>query len=163
MSVVRHSPIFEHSATMVFENFGEGRIEKLLYHFSLQFLRRAVILCRAVLPHAFPTPIFEDANESGYVRLLALLGIPPLSDLPYHDTLQNALSGWSAHYVHAHALSQVNCGVFLDYPLTYKLARLPLVLDSLFTRYDNALTCMNCETHPVDTAICLICGMTVCM
>ena len=45
MSIVRHSPIFEHTATMVFENFGEARIERLLYIYSLQFLRRAAILC----------------------------------------------------------------------------------------------------------------------
>jgi len=163
MSIVRHSPIFEHTATMVFENFGEARIEKLLYIFSLQFLRRAVILCRAVLPHAFPTLEFVDPNESEYIRLLAIFNIPPLSDLPYHDTLQNALSGWCAHYGHAHVSSQINCGIFLDYPLTYKLARLPLVLDSLFNRLESALVCMNCETHPLDAAICLICGTTVCM
>jgi E3 ubiquitin-protein ligase UBR1 len=163
MSIVRHSPIFEHTATMVFENFGEARIEKLLYIFSLQFLRRAAILCRAVLPDAFPTLEFVNPDECEYIRLLAIFNIPPLSDLPHHDTLQNALSGWCAHYGHAHASSQINCGIFLDYPLVYKLARLPLVLDSLFNRLESALTCMNCETHPVDAAICLICGTTVCM
>jgi len=163
MSVVRHSPIFEHTATLAFDNFGEARIEKLLYTFSLQFLRRAAILCRAVLPLAFPTPVFVNPNESEYLRLLAALGIPPLADLPYHDTLQNALSGWCAHYGHAHTSSQINCGVFLDYPITYKLARLPLVLDSLFNRQDHALRCINCETFPVDAAICLICGTTVCL
>ena len=37
---------------------------------------------------------FVNPNESEYIRLLAIFNIPPLSDLPYHDTLQNALSGW---------------------------------------------------------------------
>jgi E3 ubiquitin-protein ligase UBR1 len=163
MSIVRHSPIFEHTATMVFDNFGEARVEKLLYIFSLQFLRRAALLCRAVLPLAFPTLEFVNPDECEYIRLLAIFNIPPLSDLRDHDTLQNALSGWCAHFGHAHASSQINCGIFLDYPLTYKLARLPLVLDSLFNRLESALICMNCETHPVDAAICLICGTTVCM
>ncbi len=163
LSVARHSPIFEHTATLALENFGATRIEKLLYTFSLQFLRRAAIVCRAVLPLAFPTPAFSNPDECEYVRLLALLGIPPLSDLPYHDTLLNALSGWCAHYGHAHASSLVNCGIFLDCPIIYRVARLPLVLDSLFNRQDNALMCMNCETFPVDAAICLICGTTVCM
>jgi len=36
MSVVRHSPVFEHTATLVFETFGEARIEKLLYAFTLR-------------------------------------------------------------------------------------------------------------------------------
>lgn len=164
MSVVRHSPVFEHTATLAFETFGEARIEKLLYAFTLPFLRRAAILCRAVLPHAFPTPDFgTSSNACEYNRLLAMLEIPPLSDLPRQDTLQNALSGWCAHYGHSHAASQLNCGVLLDYPGIYRLARLPLVLDSLFNRQDKALMCSTCETFPVDAAICLTCGTTVCL
>ena len=31
MSVVRHSPVFEHAAELAFQAFGEARIEKLLY------------------------------------------------------------------------------------------------------------------------------------
>lgn len=163
MSVVRHSPVFEHTATLAFETFGEARVEKLLYAFTLPFLRKAAILCRAVLPHAFPTPQFGSREPSEYSRLLAMLGIPPLSDLPNQDTLQNALSGWCGHYGHSHAASQLNCGVVLDFPAVYRLARLPLVLDSLFGQQDKALTCHRCHTIPVDAAICLICGTTCCM
>ncbi|KDR68822.1 hypothetical protein GALMADRAFT_1032198 [Galerina marginata CBS 339.88] len=163
MSVVRHSPVFEHTATMAFDTFGEARIEKLLYAFTLPFLRKAAILCRSVLPLAFPTPNFGNSDICEYNRLLTMLGIPPLSDLPHQDTLQNALSGWCAHYGHSHSAAQLNCGVLLDYPVTYRLARLPLVLDSLFNRQDKALMCMNCETFAVDAAICLICGTTVCL
>ena len=162
MSVVRHSPVFEHTATIAFEIFGEARIEKLMYAFTLPFLRRAAILCRSVLPSSFPTPIFES-DVCEYTRLLAMLDIPPLSDLPRQDTLQNALSGWCAHYGHSHASAQLNCGVLLDYPAIYRLARLPLVLDSLFNRQDKALMCTNCNTFAVDAAICLICGTTVCL
>ncbi|OBZ78672.1 E3 ubiquitin-protein ligase ubr1 [Grifola frondosa] len=60
MSVVRHSPVFEQAADMVIQSFGEARIEKLLYTFTLPFLRRAAILCRAVMPSAFPSPASED-------------------------------------------------------------------------------------------------------
>ncbi|KAF7295603.1 E3 ubiquitin-protein ligase [Mycena indigotica] len=164
MSVVRHSPVFEHTATLVFETFGEARIEKLLYTFTLPFLRRAAILCRSVLPASFPTPS-ASSDVCEYNRLLTLLNIPALSDLPNQDTLQNALSGWCAHYGHSHAASQLNCGVVLDYPATYKLARLPLVLDNLFGvgQQERALTCSRCLTMPVDAAICLLCGTTVCM
>jgi len=163
MSVVRHSPVFEHTATIAFDTFGENRIEKLLYVFTLPFLRKAAILCRAILPFAFPTPTFASDDVCEYKRLLVMLGIPPLSDLPRQDTLQNALSGWCAHYGHSHTASQLNCGVLLDYPVVYRLARLPLVLDSLFNRQDKALMCTNCQTFPVDAAICLICGSTVCL
>ncbi|KAF7365509.1 E3 ubiquitin-protein ligase [Mycena venus] len=163
MSVVRHSPVFEHTATLVFETFGEARIEKLLYAFTLPFLRRAAILCRSVLPSCFPTPPSPGGDVCEYNRLLTLLNVPALSDLPNQDTLQNALSGWCAHYGHSHAASQLNCGVILDFPSMYRLARLPLVLDNLFGAQDRALTCQRCTTVPVDAAICLLCGTTVCM
>ncbi|KAG6810828.1 hypothetical protein H0H92_010152 [Tricholoma furcatifolium] len=152
MSVVRHSPVFEHTATLAFETFGDARIEKLLYAYTLPFLRKASILCRAILPSAFPTPQSKP-DEPEYNRLLTMLGIPPLSSLPYHDTLQNALSGWCAHHGHSHAASQLNCGVTLDLPLVYRMARLPLVLDDLFGQRDKALTCLRCNTLPNDAAI----------
>jgi E3 ubiquitin-protein ligase UBR1 len=164
MSVVRHSPVFEHTATLVFETFGEARIEKLLYAFTLPFLRRATILCRAILPACFPTPPSASGSaQCEYNRLLTMLGVPALSDLPNQDTLQNALSGWCAHYGHSHAASQLNCGVVLDFPAVFRLARLPLVLDNLFGEQDRALTCQRCNTVPLDAAICLLCGTTCCM
>ncbi|KAG6332078.1 hypothetical protein ID866_7016 [Astraeus odoratus] len=93
MSVVRHSPVFEHTATLVFETFGEGRIEKMLYAFTLPFLRRAAVLCRSVLPNIFSTLSSLSSQDNEYKRLLTFLNLPPLSDLPNQDTLQNALSG----------------------------------------------------------------------
>jgi E3 ubiquitin-protein ligase UBR1 len=162
MSVVRHSPLFEHTATLAFETFGEARIEKLLYAFTLPFLRRAALLCRAVLPNAFPTPP-SAPGTCEYSRLLTMLGIPPLSDLPNQDTLQNALSGWCAHYGHTHNMSQLNCGVMLDYPGVYRLARLPLALDTLFTFPEKFLTCERCNTVSNDPGVCLICGTVVCV
>lgn len=162
MSVIRPSPVFEHAAEVAFQAYGDAKIEKLLYTFTLPFLRRAAILCRAVLPSAFPTlPASDDLCE--YRRLLKMLDIPPLSDLPNQDTLQNALSGWCAHYGHSPAASQLNCGVTLDYPITYHIAKLPLVLDSLFNDQEKNLTCPRCKTVPQDAAICLICGVTCCM
>ncbi|KAF8957057.1 hypothetical protein BDZ97DRAFT_1954955 [Flammula alnicola] len=134
MSVVRHSPVFEHTATLAFDTFGEARIEKLLYAFTLPFLRRAAILCRAVLPLAFPTPNFGGNDVCEYNRLLVMLDIPPY-------TLQNALSGWCAHYGHSHSASHSTAAFSWISPLM----------------------CMNCETFPIDAAICLICGTTVCL
>ncbi|KIY52668.1 hypothetical protein FISHEDRAFT_34734 [Fistulina hepatica ATCC 64428] len=163
MSVVRHSPVFEHTATIVFETLGEARIERLLYAFTLPFLRHAVILCNAALPSLFATeaPVEDDACE--YARLLAKLRLPPLSDLPNQDTLQNALSGWCAHYGHAHAAAQIDCLVSLDSPVVYRLAHLPTVLDTLFAAPERAMTCDRCGTVPADLAICMFCGIVCCM
>ncbi|EIW86012.1 hypothetical protein CONPUDRAFT_94286 [Coniophora puteana RWD-64-598 SS2] len=168
MSVVRHSPIFDHNAMLVFETFGEARIEKMLYAYTLPFLRRAALLCRAVAPNVFPTPTAGDAMSGAsneYERLLSVLGIPPLADLPNQDTLQNALSGWCAHYGHSHAASQLNCGVVLDYAGVYQLASLPTVLDDLFSGSgrERLMKCQRCGTVPADAVICLICGAACCM
>ena len=166
MSVVRHSPVFEHTATLVFDMFGEARIEKPSYVFTLPFLRRAAILCRSVLPNAFATPSSGPGTEGSnneYRQLLMLLHIPPLSDLPNQDTLQNALSGWCAHYGHSHTASQLNCGVVLDYVAVYRPARLPIVLDNPFNGREKVMRSTRCNTVPTDPAICLICGTTCCM
>ena len=161
VSVVRHSPVFEQAADAVFLSFGEARIEQLLYTFTLPFLRRALILCRAALPNAFLSPAdLDDVCE--YSRLLKILEIPPLADLPNQDTIQNALSGWCAHYGHSQAASQLNCGVMLEYPLVYRLARLPLILDHLYLDQDKTMVCARCKTVPLDAAICLFCRTTCC-
>ncbi|KAI9059537.1 hypothetical protein FKP32DRAFT_1596096 [Trametes sanguinea] len=162
MSVVRHSPIFEQAAESVLLSFGESRIEQLLYAFTLPFLRRALILCRATYPNAFATPSDLDESMCEYRRLIKILDIPPLAQLPTQDTIQNALSGWCAHYGHSHAASQLNCGVMLEYASVYRLARLPLVLDHLYLDQDKTMTCARCKTVPLDAAICLFCGTTVC-
>ena len=161
MSVIRPSPVFEHAAEVAFQAFGDARIERLLYTFTLPFLRRAAVLCRAILPDDFPSPaMLDDACE--YRRLLKMLDIPPLSDLPNQDTLQNALSGWCAHYGHSPAASQLNCGVALDYPLVYHTVKLPLILDTLFLEQEKTMVCPRCKSVPQDAAICLLCGTTVC-
>ncbi|TFY79159.1 hypothetical protein EWM64_g4852 [Hericium alpestre] len=160
-SVVRHSPVVEHASEIVFSTYGEARVEKLMYNFTLPFLRRAAILCRSVLPSAFPTPL-DSSDDCEYSRLLTMLGIPPLADLPNQDTLQTSLAGWCSHYGHSHAASQLNCGIVLESPTIYRIARLPILLDSLFGDKDKALTCQRCKTVPLDAAICLICGTTVC-
>jgi E3 ubiquitin-protein ligase UBR1 len=105
MSVVHHSPAFKHTATLAFETFGEARIEKLLYAYTLPFRRRAAILCRSKYSaFSFPPPNLEAGSFAD--RTGGHLGVHPLSDLPNQDALQNALSGWCAHcYGHSHAAS----------------------------------------------------------
>lgn len=161
MSVIRPSPVFEHAAEVAFQAFGDARIERMLYTLTLPFLRRAAILCRTMMPSAFPTPDLPD-DMSEYKRLLLMLDIPPLSDLPSQDTLQNALSGWCAHYGHSPLASQLNCGVTLEYPLVYDIVKLPTILDTLFLEQEKNMTCPRCKTVPQDAAICLLCGTILC-
>ena len=163
MSVVRQSPVIEHTAEIVYDSFGDGRMEKLLYSFTLPFLRRAAVLCRAMLPGQFPTPNGGAGDIDEYSRLLRLLGIPPLSELPTHDTLKTLLFGWCSHYGQSHAASQLNCGVSLEYCSIYRIVELPLVLDTLFGEEDRVTVCRRCKTVAVDAAVCLACGAVCCM
>lgn len=163
MSVVRQSPVIEHTAEVVLDAYGDARIEKLIYTLTLPFLRRAAILCRAMLPGAFPSPNFGPDEPDEYGRLLTMLGIPKLVDLPNQDTLKTLLYGWCSHYGQSHAASQLNCGVVLEYSSIYRIAELPLVLDSIFADEDKLLVCKRCKTSPADAAVCLICGTLVCM
>ncbi|VDB86546.1 unnamed protein product [Peniophora sp. CBMAI 1063] len=162
-SVVRHSPIIEHASEIVFSTYGDARVEKLMYNFTLPFLRRAAILCHSVMPSDFPA-VQGDVGGCEYSRLLTLLGIPPLSDLPNQETLQTILSGWCGHYGHSPSPgNQVsNCGITLELPTVYRIARLPVILDSLFAEQEKTLTCKRCGTVPAEAAICLICGTAVC-
>lgn len=161
MSVVRHSPLLEHTAELVLETFGEQRFAKLLYSYTLPFLRRAALLRKAILPSSFAS-IPPDDRFDEYQRLLHWLGIPPLVDLSNYDTIQNALSGWCAHYGVLNANHPLECAIPLDYPCMYRLAQLPYCLDDLFGFEDDAMICSRCETVPQEAAICLICGTTVC-
>ena len=161
MSVVRHSPLLEHTAELVLETYGEQRFAKLLYSYSLPFLRRAALLRKAILPSSLSsTP--PDGCFDEYQRLLHWLGIPPLVELSNYDTIQNALSGWCAHYGVLHANHPLECAISLDYPCMYRLAQLPNCLDDLFSLENEATICPRCETVPQDAAICMICGATVC-
>ena len=117
-----------------------------MYAFTL----RAAILCGFVSPSSFPTPIFD--STSSYARYPS-----PLRSCSSRH-LTECSSGWCAHYGHSHASAQLNCGILPDCP-----ARLLLVLVSLFNRQNKALMCVNRNTFPVDAAICLICGTTVCL
>lgn len=161
MSVVRHSNILEHTAELVLEAFGEERFAKLLYNYSLLFLRKAVLLRKAVHPASL-SPVPSDENMDEYNRLLHVLGIPPLAELSNYDTIQNALSGWCAHYGFMHGSHPLDCNIPLEYPTMYHLAQLPSYLDDLFGHKIPEMTCTRCNTAPADPAICLICGSTVC-
>ncbi|GJJ13832.1 hypothetical protein Clacol_008089 [Clathrus columnatus] len=161
MSVVRHSNLLEHTAELVLEAFGEERFAKLLYNYSLPFLRKAVLLRKAVHPLSLSaTPVDDNLDEYG--RLLHVLGIPPLAELSNYDTIQNALSGWCAHYGFMHGSHPLDCNIPLEYPIIYHLAQLPPYLDDLFGYKNTEMVCTRCDSVPTDPAICLICGATVC-
>lgn len=159
-SVARHSPLLEQAAEYVLTALTEVRFGRLLYAHSLPFLRRAAILKRATATTVLPT--LDPLNEPDeYLRLLDLLQIPPLRDLPQHECILNALGGWSAHFGLFHQMTPAEATIKLEYPGLYRLTQLPYALDTLIDD-GNALVCKRCLTTPTDAAICMLCGTVCC-
>ncbi|KDQ17558.1 hypothetical protein BOTBODRAFT_185706 [Botryobasidium botryosum FD-172 SS1] len=157
-SVARHAPQLDQVVEYILSALTEARFERLLYAHSLPFLRRAAILKRAITTTTLPTP--SPTNEPDeYVRLLDLLEIPPLRDLAQHESILNALGGWSAHFGHAYSPAQAT--IKLEYTGSYNLTQLPYALDSLIDE-GTALVCKRCNTAPTDAAICMLCGAICC-
>ncbi|KAG8874612.1 hypothetical protein FRB97_005779 [Tulasnella sp. 331] len=162
LSVCRHYPELERKAGNVLRIWGEGRFQRLLYAHTLPFLRKTLLLTRAMLPPlavAAPDPSLPE-----YSRLLHLLNIPALADiaLPQQESLRTALSSWCKHFGGKYAQSRETILPYLDVPGVHQLARLPAILDSIIASSPNTLVCQRCETIPNDPAICLICGTVCC-
>lgn len=159
LSVTRHSPALEQSAEAALRTpSAVARFGRLLYSFTLPFLRRAAILSRA----AVASPLQEtSADIAEYERLLHALQIPPPTELDQYESLLGALTGWSSHYGKLHALSVMDCTLVLDFPGIHRFADLPRALDSLFAN-EKTLLCHRCNTVPVDAAICMLCGTVCC-
>jgi E3 ubiquitin-protein ligase UBR1 len=160
MSVARHSPELERFAAQILRAHSD-KFEKLVYTFTLPFLRQAAILTRAVTAIPLSHPISANFDATEYERLMDILHIPLLSQLPQHESLQTVLAGWSSTYGVLHSLSVIDCSISLEMPTVYRMAQLPRALDSLFTN-PHALFCHRCRTIPTDAAICMFCGTVCC-
>lgn len=161
-SAARHSPALDRSADRVLAIFGEGRLEQLLYSYTLPALRALLIFTHSVCPWAI-TPLHVGELElTEYERCLKMLSIPAPSELHSHESIQVLLAGWCTHFGQFYAISPNECIFKLEYPGVYYLSYLPPILDLMWQGNDAGLTCMRCNTIPADPAICLICGTLVC-
>ena len=158
--IARHSHSLERAAEQVLRAHGPY-FTKLVATFTLPFLRRAVILIRAV--NVVPLQPVSSAKKSSseFMRLLELLQIPPLSDLSSNEGLQGVLSGWCSVYGALYTRSVMDCSISLEVPFVYHLAHLPYALDTLFSD-EKTLLCHRCNTVPGDAAICMFCGTICC-
>ncbi|KAH7103274.1 hypothetical protein BKA62DRAFT_636830 [Auriculariales sp. MPI-PUGE-AT-0066] len=158
-SVARHSPTLDHTAQVIMTALGAENVNKYIYLHTLPFLRRAVMLIRALVPAALRPVISPQAGE--YTRMLEALGIPAVSQLSTQEGLQNILVGWCAHYGYQYNPSPLEYTIHLEYPHVYNLIQLPAALDTLFVQ-EKTMVCPRCKTVPNDLAVCLICGTICC-
>jgi E3 ubiquitin-protein ligase UBR1 len=175
-----HSRILQFEVTEFLLCLPDDLLARLLYAYTLPFLRRAAILHQVVKSNQpAQSSLLTDSTDgsappptaSEYSRLLHRLHIPsPACSLsPSHgatlpapmsaisDTTSSYLKQFSAFYGPRSPSSLVRLG----YPSIYELAALPVTLEGVFERYGRWV-CPNCQTVPTSTAICLFCGEGVC-
>ena len=147
---------------------------KLLYAYTLPFLRRAAIIHRArfFTPSASPS---SSSTATEMSRLLHDLGIlPPSAALSTADTnAQDGRASIQRHLLACRAaipdrnsasqgmLDNTDEALQLEHPVIYELIGLPAQLDTL-TAVSLQRKCRNCNRVPAEPALCLCCGEMVC-
>lgn len=135
-------------------------LAKVLYSFTLPFLRRAAIVYYAV-NDAYPVtnPDYIVSTGSEYNRLLSLMGIPrPRETLANpHSTETPIVARWLTQWA-----MQGRILPPLEYPGTYELIRLPEAYEVAAIRYASR-RCDVCGIRPSYPALCLFCGKLVCL
>lgn len=135
-------------------------LAKVLYSFTLPFLRRAAIVYYAV-NNAYPVtnPDYILSTGSEYNRLLSLLGIPrPRETLANpHSTETPIVARWLTQWA-----MQGRILPPLEYPGTYELMRLPEAYEVAAIKFAGR-RCDNCGIRPSYPALCLFCGKLVCL
>lgn len=156
-------------------------LARLLYAFTLPFLRRAALLHRVVKSNSAPTSNLlglgaaaDDASaaQGEYRRLLAQLHIPsPAATLsppagkevePFAGAISDTVSSYLKQYSACYGPRSQSSFVQLEYPSVYQLARLPQSLEGVFATYGRK-ECATCQTIPSAMAVCLFCGEGVCV
>lgn len=137
----------------------DDMLAKILYSFTLPFLRRAAIVYYAV-NNAYPvTNPDYIVGGSEYTRLLSLLGIPsPRETLANpHSTETPIIARWLTQWA-----MQGRILPPLEYPGTYELMRLPSAYEVAAIRFAGR-RCDVCGIRPSYPALCLFCGKLVCL
>jgi E3 ubiquitin-protein ligase UBR1 len=161
MTMFRHSPQLHHEAASVLSVLTDGQISRLIYTFTLPFLRRCGIIKQVVGTTGFPPATAEsDPTVCEYTRLLATLGIPPprpsLTDPNSNTSLM--ISTWLQPW----STTPPSLLPSLEFPGIYELYRLPRSLEDIL-RAVIGRRCANCGREPSAMGICYICGEVVCL
>lgn len=157
-------------STVLLPQLDDLTLGKLLYSYTLPFLRRAAILHRVVFTST-DSPFPDDSSSSEFSRLLNKLGIlEPAYALASISTASDPLKdGRRAIQAHLAALlPDGTTGPALsamdtppEHPTIYELLGLPLQLDTL-TAISLTRECERCHQVPTEPALCLLCGEIVC-
>jgi len=152
-----------------FEVVGDLVLARLLRAYLLPFFRKLTIFLYArfgVSPKfAVNTNISQDATE--FDRLREYLHLPTIGELIL--SLQNSpvlsavVTGW-LHDLRDDPLQRresTSSHVTLNHPAIFNLIELPQQL-GLLMEESSRRVCCNCNSVPLDPALCLLCGAFVC-
>ena len=157
-SVIRNAGPFT-DAEVVLSLITDEELSKLLYTYTLPFLRRASIIYYAVT-NTYPQPIPKpELDLCEYSRLLSLLAIPhPRETLQNPSSTETPIVGrWITQWT-----MQGRYVPSLEYPGTYELVRLPEKWETMVLFYLDK-KCTVCNSKPTFPAVCLFCGKLVCL
>ena len=145
----------------VLKSVPDALLSKMLYMYTLPFVRRATIIFYSV-HGCYPVQQPEDIITEGceYDRLGSLLGLPDP-----RITLADKSNGIEMPMV-LRWLSQWAAGgrqiTPPEVPGIYELKFLPKHLDELILRYGDD-ECMRCGRAPTFPGVCLFCGEVICI
>jgi E3 ubiquitin-protein ligase UBR1 len=145
---------------VVLKSVPDRVIAKLLYMYTLPFVRRAAIVYYSI-HGSYPVTRPEDIVTEGceYDRLASLLNLPdPRVTLVDSNTLEMPmvirwLGQWAA---------SGRVVMKLEAAGPYELLSLPKYFDEMVIHYQKSL-CYECSTIPLHPGICLFCGKIVCI
>ncbi|KAK4688582.1 hypothetical protein P7C73_g1532, partial [Tremellales sp. Uapishka_1] len=134
----------------------DDMLSKILYVFTLPFLRRCAIVYYAVAG-TYPAPAVSEGCE--YNRLLTILAIPrPKETLSNPQSTETPIvARWLTQWA-----MQGRVVPNLEFPGTYELARLPSRFEDLVLKTIDR-RCDKCNSRPSFPAICLFCGKFLCL
>ncbi|EIW67293.1 hypothetical protein TREMEDRAFT_33731 [Tremella mesenterica DSM 1558] len=144
---------------LVLTHLSDEWLSKLLYSYTISFLRRCSIIFYSVSGTYPSLQLIETKGKSEYRQLLELLVIPSPK-----ETLANPRSTESpivARWINQWAL-QGRTVPPLEYPGKYELFKLPRLLEEMVMRYFE-MRCTNCGIKPTWPAVCLFCGTFLCL
>ncbi len=160
MTMFRHSPQLHHEAASYLSLLTDAQISRLLYVFTLPFLRRCAILQQLVGSAGFPqVPLPQNPQTCEYNRLLSALGVPSprsvLSDAS--SPTSTMISTWLQPWAQSQPILP-----FLEWPGIYEMYRLPRALEDML-RCVRGKRCIKCGTEPSSPAMCYVCGEFLCI
>lgn len=155
----RHTPQLLQEATAALSLLPERDLSKLLYTFTLPFLRRCSMLGSAMnleFPTAGAASLFGGGEYGQHLRRLKI-PFPARTILDNQQPIHSSIATWLKQWL------TLETGVpTLEYPGIYELYRLPNSLESILKYYEKK-KCDKCNKVPNNPAVCLFCGEYLCL